>query len=167
MKDRIEKVFRYYSISASQFADEIGVQRSNISHILSERNKPSLDIVQKILYRFKDINPEWLITGKGEMLRQATTQSLFSTIVEPKPDASTPVIPPPESVIPTILQAPTELTRSRGDMKIEEKIIPEPLETTQKEAVQDIMSTQNEDEIEKIVIFYKNKTFTSYTPRKV
>ncbi len=52
------------------FADEIGVARAVISHILSERNKASLEVVQKILARFSEISPEWLLLGQGEMLKR-------------------------------------------------------------------------------------------------
>jgi len=67
------------NISASKFADEIGVQRSSISHILSGRNNPSLDVVQKILKRFPDINPEWLLAGKGPMIKEKVPD-LFDSI---------------------------------------------------------------------------------------
>src|SRR4028119_2173636 len=49
------------NLSPSKFADEIGVQRSSISHILSGRNKPSLDIVQKIIRRFPELGTDWLV----------------------------------------------------------------------------------------------------------
>ena len=55
-------------LSASKFADAIGVQRSNISHVLSGRNKPSLELVNKILDHFESINADWLLLGKGEMI---------------------------------------------------------------------------------------------------
>jgi transcriptional regulator with XRE-family HTH domain len=54
-------------LNPTQFADEIGVQRSSISHILSGRNNPSLDLVTKILNRFKDVDSNWLILGKGSL----------------------------------------------------------------------------------------------------
>lgn len=69
MKERIIKFLSIENISASKFADEIGVQRSGISHIISGRNKPSLDLIQKILNRFDFLNPDWFILGKGEMYR--------------------------------------------------------------------------------------------------
>ncbi len=69
MKDRIQKILRDESISSSKFADEIGVQRSSISHILSGRNRPSLDFVQKILSRYRNISAEWLLFGRGEMYK--------------------------------------------------------------------------------------------------
>jgi transcriptional regulator with XRE-family HTH domain len=70
MTDRILKIITFTNLSPSQFADRIGVQRSSISHILSGRNRPSLEFVQKILSRFPEINPTWLILGKGEMLEK-------------------------------------------------------------------------------------------------
>ncbi|MBI4648650.1 MAG: helix-turn-helix transcriptional regulator [Bacteroidia bacterium] len=69
MKDRIKKIIRDESISFSKFADEIGVLRSSVSHILTGRNNPSLEFVQKVLNRYRNINIEWLIYGKGEMYK--------------------------------------------------------------------------------------------------
>ncbi|WP_397446549.1 helix-turn-helix transcriptional regulator [Polaribacter sp. R77954] len=63
--NRIKILMEYYELSASLFADKIGVQRSSISHILSGRNKPSLDFVLKITSKFKDLDIEWLLNGKG------------------------------------------------------------------------------------------------------
>ncbi len=68
MVNRILEILKYKNISASKFADEIGVQRSSISHIISERNKPSLELIQKILSKYPEISSEWLITGKKTML---------------------------------------------------------------------------------------------------
>ena len=55
----------YYGETASSFADKIGVQRSSISHILSGRNKPSLDFVLKVLAQFPEVELYWLLNGKG------------------------------------------------------------------------------------------------------
>lgn len=62
---RIEVIIKNKGLNAGQFADEIGVQRSSISHILSGRNKPSIDFIQKLLLKYKDINSNWLLTGNG------------------------------------------------------------------------------------------------------
>jgi len=61
----------YYSLSPSAFADRIDVQRSSMSHLVSGRNKPSLDFIQKVLNQFIDINPTWLIMGTGPMKQLA------------------------------------------------------------------------------------------------
>ncbi|MFL0352509.1 helix-turn-helix domain-containing protein [Xanthomarina sp. GH4-25] len=63
---RLQKVIDYYNESASSFAEKIGVQRSSISHILSGRNKPSLDFVLKVLSSFPEVELYWLLNGKGE-----------------------------------------------------------------------------------------------------
>lgn len=68
MEDRIRKILKEKNLSASKFADEIGVQRSSISHIISGRNKPSLDFVRKVLLKYPDLNADWLVTGKGQMM---------------------------------------------------------------------------------------------------
>ena len=71
MKKRIQKIIDNEQLSSSKFADMIGVQRSSISHILSGRNNPSLDFVQKILKNFKNLDTEWLLFGKGSMYRNS------------------------------------------------------------------------------------------------
>lgn len=63
---RLEHLLRHYHLSASGFADKIGVQRSSISHLLSGRNKPSLDFVLKVVNTFKEVDLYWLLNGKGD-----------------------------------------------------------------------------------------------------
>ena len=63
---RLQKVIDFYGETASSFAEKIGVQRSSISHILSGRNKPSLDFVLKVLSSFPEVELYWLMNGKGE-----------------------------------------------------------------------------------------------------
>ncbi len=65
MIERIKKMMNKRGLSPSQFADEIGLKRSSLSHILSGRNNPSLDVVMKIKNRFVDINTDWLLFGTG------------------------------------------------------------------------------------------------------
>lgn len=62
---RLEKILQYYEFSAAAFADKIGVQRSSISHLLSGRNKPSLEFVLKVVQSFPEVNLYWLLKGKG------------------------------------------------------------------------------------------------------
>jgi transcriptional regulator with XRE-family HTH domain len=82
---RIKKVMDYHQLSASLFADKIGVQRSSISHILSGRNNPSLDFILKVTSEFNDVDIHWLLNGKGsfpqktENKNPTSTPSLFST----------------------------------------------------------------------------------------
>lgn len=80
---RLQKVMDYYGESSSSFAEKIGVQRSNISHILSGRNKPSLDFVLKVLYSFPEVELNWLINGNGnfpaETLKEISSHEQSST----------------------------------------------------------------------------------------
>ena len=64
--NRLKKVLEYHQLTASLFADKIKVQRSSISHILSGRNKPSLDFVLKVTNAFPDVDIYWLLNGKGQ-----------------------------------------------------------------------------------------------------
>lgn len=63
--ERIRTVMDFYQLSAAAFADKIQVPRSSISHLLSGRNKPSLDFVLKVVKEFDDVELYWLLNGKG------------------------------------------------------------------------------------------------------
>ena len=63
MIERILEILKDKKLSPSQFADEIGIQRSGMSHLISGRNKPSLELIMKVLKRFPDVKPEWLLYG--------------------------------------------------------------------------------------------------------
>lgn len=69
MKDgivtRIRTLMAHYNLSVSAFADTIGVQRSSISHLLSGRNNPSLDLVLKLVHTYPEVNLYWLLRGEG------------------------------------------------------------------------------------------------------
>lgn len=73
---RLQKVINYYGESASSFAEKVGVQRSSISHILSGRNKPSLDFILKILSTYPEVDLYWLFNGKGEFPSTNKTKSV-------------------------------------------------------------------------------------------
>lgn len=62
--ERIQMVIKMHNLTPSSFADKIGVQRSNVSHVLSGRSKPGLDFLEKILTGFPRVNAHWLITGE-------------------------------------------------------------------------------------------------------
>ena len=62
---RLQRIMNYYDLNASALADNLGVLRSSISHLLSERNKPSLDFVLKIVDKYPEVDLYWLLYGKG------------------------------------------------------------------------------------------------------
>ncbi|MGB5188500.1 helix-turn-helix transcriptional regulator [Robiginitalea sp.] len=84
-KERLEQILTHYDLNASAFADAIGVQRSSISHLLSGRNKPSLDFVLKVVREFPEVNLYWLLNGRGEFPDSAPVPAK-----EPKPPLADP-----------------------------------------------------------------------------
>lgn len=84
---RLQIILDYYDISAAVFADAIQVGRSSISHIISGRNKPSLDFVLKIVQTYPEVELYWLLNGKGDFPKSATEKEISQI---PK-QASTPL----------------------------------------------------------------------------
>ena len=95
MIDRIREVINYSQLSAASFADTIGISRSGLTHLLTGRNQPSLDVAKKILAKYPEISTEWLIMGMGEMMRPEA---------EATPEVNTPA-PEPE---PPVKEQPVE-----------------------------------------------------------
>ena len=69
MVERIKQIMEFYKLSSASFAEQIGINRSNLTHLFSGRNQPSLDLAKKILHTYPEIKTEWLIMGVGEMFR--------------------------------------------------------------------------------------------------
>ena len=146
---RLEIILDYYSLNASSFADKIGVQRSSMSHLLSGRNKPSLDFVLKILDVFPDVDLYWILNGKGSFPKneeEIVNSKTENNVETEKPSAP---ISPNENLIPKDLFSEMNKT-----------------EFPEKRMAQDKNPNLNseEGEIEKIVFFYKNGTFKVYIP---
>ena len=79
MEERLKLFLAMEGLSPSQFADKLGVQRSGVSHLLSGRNKPSFEFINKMLVAFPKINPDWLITGNGKAYRDLPSQPAASS----------------------------------------------------------------------------------------
>ena len=153
MLERILLIIKSKNLTASKFADEIGVQRSGISHILSGRNKPSLELIQKILSHFPDLRTEWLMNGTGQMYKEL--QLFGGDILTPK-DLN-------KSEIKEMLAEINDTNELMDDI-IEEKHEEKPVEN-QQIAKQTMPSTPSKDKsIEKILVFYSDKTFSEYKP---
>lgn len=146
---RLETILEYYGLNASAFADKIGVQRSSLSHLLSGRNKPSLDFILKILEVFPDIDLYWILNGKGSFPKKSEAANVDSGSQKATP-TSTPI---------TNYQEPTDL------FSTPETAIPTNLSKKLEPIVNEkITISTTSNEIDKIVIFYKNGTFKDYKP---
>lgn len=148
---RLEIILDYYSLNASGFADKIGVQRSSLSHLLSGRNKPSLDFILKILDVFPDVDLYWILNGKGSFPKnnepmQNQEKKLDEVI---KPNAPTPI---PESIAPQNLFSDEKNDGNKNGA------------VAKKEEIQNVVNESISGEVEKIVFFYKDGTFKVFTP---
>src|SRR5688572_2817110 len=91
MLQRIIAILENKGLSATGFADTIGIARPVMSHILSGRNKPSLEVVQKILKAFPDLNVAWVMLGEGQMLRSVDKAPVVQPVPEVKSQPEIPV----------------------------------------------------------------------------
>ncbi|WP_394774850.1 helix-turn-helix domain-containing protein [Flavobacterium sp.] len=141
---RLEIILDYYALNASTFADRIGVQRSSMSHLLSGRNKPSLDFVMKILEVFPDVDLYWILNGKGSFPK--SNEDVSENIKTPAP------------IYVNENFAGPDLFSEINYMKTEK------VQTSASPEIKNQNLSSAEGEIEKIVIFYKNGTFKAYHP---
>ncbi|MDH7445782.1 helix-turn-helix transcriptional regulator [Aquimarina sp. 2201CG14-23] len=138
---------KFYHVSASGFADAMGVGRSSISHILSGRNKPSLDFVMKITEAYPEAELYWLLYGKGTFPKSEKPTSIDQI----KPQTLTPPSTPTKI---------TEQITSKQDLFSPQTSTSKPDINTTPEAekpVRQVLSTTKE--ISQIVIFYIDGTF--------
>ena len=138
MRDRILKIMEREGLTPSKFAESIGIQRSAMSHIISGRNNPSLDVLLKILERFTYVDSDWLLFGKGEMVREhvLTEPNLFTNMLENRPN----------------VQVVAENRKEIG-VEIPVNIQKQPVEKPSKN-------------VSKIMIFYSDNTFDTFVPEK-
>ena len=97
MNRRFQTILDLENLSPAQLADRLGVQRSGISHILSGRNKPSFELLQRVVQSFPEISAEWLITGNGKPLKeqnQAAASSAASGAANSRSSGTTPSTTP-------------------------------------------------------------------------
>lgn len=85
LNERIAKVLEYSGFTSSEFADAVDVQRSSVSHVMSGRNKPSLEFISKLKAKFPELSWDWLINEQGEMLSPQTPEAPSAEIIENKP----------------------------------------------------------------------------------
>ena len=144
---RLEIILDYYNLSASAFADKISVQRSSLSHLLSGRNKPSLDFIIKVIEVFPEVDLYWILNGKGTFPKSENTSNHFEEVKSAS--IETPFIQ-------TELESP-DLFSATASKNFEKEI--QPTEINHHTPTANTFGT-----IERIVIFYKDGTFKNYMP---
>ncbi|MFD2934502.1 helix-turn-helix transcriptional regulator [Spirosoma flavum] len=162
INDKIKQILIDKNLTPSYFADEIGIQRSSISHILSGRNRPSFDIIQKIIRRFPELGYEWIMeedsqvaaqsvpTGYGNRNAGRPTVDRSDRFSLGQPAASYPTQSPgirsQRNEIPPV-GLPTEMPIDMGG------------------SIGSQSNTANmEKKVERILIFYTDGSFREYMP---
>ncbi|TVR68530.1 MAG: XRE family transcriptional regulator [Marinilabiliales bacterium] len=164
MKDRLLKFMNSEQLSSARFAEVIGVQPSSISHILSGRNKPGFDFIQKILSNYPSLNAEWLILGRGQMHKQSLVQGeLFSDINQETTKADN------EDKLKDIDNELLEDNKAKNNY-IEVTDVTSSQETTDYKSElgseTNFTGANGKKRIEKIVVLYSDNTFNSYSPEQ-
>ncbi|MEG1544349.1 MAG: helix-turn-helix transcriptional regulator [Tannerellaceae bacterium] len=145
MRERILKVMEQEGSTPAKFAEAIGIQRSAMSHIMTGRNNPSLDVLIKILERFTYVDSDWLLFGKGEMIREhmSTESSLFSNT----------------AINPPSVQIHSEYRPEIGANT--------PVNTPKQAVIEQIVLPEKPSRlVSKIMIFYSDNTFDTFTLEK-
>ncbi len=85
---RIQYILEHYNLTAGQFAEKLGIQKSSVSHLLSGRNKPSFQFLSKLVKAFPEINLNWFITGEGDIFYKSEQDSEYENLskVKNQPD---------------------------------------------------------------------------------
>lgn len=134
---RLQKILDFYGLSATAFSEKITFNRSTISHLLSGRNKPSLEFVMKVLEEFPEVELYWLLNGKGNF--PSTSQDLVSKKEVAQPQ--------------NLFQEQETVSK-----KLDSEIIHDKSDAY---VVKSEMQ-KNDSEIDQIVIFYKDGSFKAY-----
>lgn len=145
ISERLQMVIKMNGMNNASFADEIGVQRSSISHVLAGRNKPSIDFIQKILTTFPKVNADWLITGKKIGRTIESDEEMTKIKRESAPVQS-------QSLFVKSEVAANEEGQAEYGMYRVKKEVSTPV-------------NEEERRITKIVVFYSDGTFEETVPR--
>lgn len=137
MKERILQLLKDLDLSPAKLAEEIDVQRSSISHILSGRNKPSFLFIEKLLKRYPQINSRWLLLGEGSAFVKETQSSIRFQESDNQKNTK---LTSRESNIQNSHVHKDTISDSEGDI-------------------------DNTSYIKKIVIFYSDNSFEEYSPK--
>ena len=143
MKERIFQFLKEENKTSAQFADEIGVQPSGISHIISGRNNPSLEFILKMLEKYNYLSTDWLLFGKGEMYKTKQTPSLFDE---------------PHTVINAENKQPKLFDNIANNANVETPQI-----TAATQTQETIEKSRKQKNVSKIVWFYDDNTFDEFT----
>ena len=155
-KDKIEKIMQLENLNSAQFATEIGIQGSTLSHILNGRNKPSLDVLKKIMNRFRTINPEWLILDVGTMYRQEKHSQMPSLFADEEESDIKSVDYTPKQPVKTETEIPTIQTINVNSVENLRNSVATPPEAEY------IRQESHGRTVKKVIVYYTDNTFQEF-----
>ncbi len=165
INDKIKQILIEKNLTPSYFADEIGVQRSSISHILSGRNRPSFDIIQKIIRRFPELGYEWIMEEEqsGNNDRQMSSSgSTYGTRGVGRPAPNRPDSFNTGQAGTTYSNGPqaTGIRSQRNEIPPQSMIHAD----TNESAELVVTNAAGEKKVERILVFYTDGSFREFTP---
>ena len=97
-RERLLQIMEAEGMNAKQFSSEVGISQGTLSNIISGRNRPSLDVMQQVLNRFRNVQTDWLILGLGSMYRQNNENVQSSLFDNPEETSKTKEMPKPKEI---------------------------------------------------------------------
>lgn len=167
-RERIELLMKCYNLTPSQFADRTGIQRASVSHIISGRNKPSLEVLQKIFEAFPELDIKWLMTGQGD--EPVMGASVEAPEVKPVENTLfTQPQPPMQNTQPAIMRTqvanePQPVRQSKPQSATLRQQAERPARRTMSQRVQ-AMHT-GEKRIKEICVYYTDGTYEILFPER-
>lgn len=158
INDKIKQILVDKNLTPSYFADEIGVQRSSISHILSGRNRPSFDIIQKIIRRFPELGYEWIME---EDAHQSQVAQLSYGV--PRNNAQPPAIGQRDRLV-SPSSAVTAFSLGNRNQRNELPPNVQQLPTELPVRADSTPVASLDKKVERILIFYTDGSFREYAP---
>lgn len=148
MKSKLEYLLQSENLTATSLARLLEIQPSGLSHILSGRNKPSFDLVVKILRAFPKINPDWLLLDSSQIYRDAIGDEVLV-------DSPTSEVEDSRDELPFAANENIEISRPQDEQKNEKSV----------NFVGAISGSSSSKKVERIIVLYDDSTFDSYRSR--
>ena len=163
MEERLKLFLAMEGLSPSQFADKLGIQRSGVSHLLSGRNKPSFEFINKMLVAYPKLNPDWLIMGTGKAYRDLG-QGKSTPDAEVQAAPVTP-LPDPEPLKASLEEntatdvEPDLFSQPQQPAPVAPQPVPAPKEAPENRIKAPLVSPSTGKRIAQITILYTDGTF--------
>ncbi|MBE9488235.1 MAG: helix-turn-helix transcriptional regulator [Bacteroidetes bacterium] len=171
INDRIEFIIKDKKLTANDFASKLGVRASNISHIVTGRNKPSFAFIEKLAIEFPEINPLWLLKGEGDLYLSNNTETKTENPLPEKDNK--------EKYLPSVIintnskeqNVPLQKNLFGDEEPIESSLLKIKKSPIQQKSLPNNVtkecpiSNEKTRKIKNIIIYYSNDSFEEFIPK--